>query len=141
MSPDAEKHPFQLGERASSELTAVDVEKSDQIPKPDSPPCPDEATNKARLVQDDLEIGRSTPSLAIGPTAVKVPRSKRRGLFGTLTILAEIEEPQEYPRRVKWFITFVVAMAAVAAPLGSTLIFRIYHRLGGSESMTDLLPS
>ena len=58
------------------------------------------------------------------PAPVKVPHSKRRGLFGRFTIVAEVEEPKHYPRRTKWFITFVIALAAVAAPLGSAIIFR-----------------
>ena len=62
------------------------------------------------------------------PAAVKVPRSQRRGLFGRFTILAEVEEPKHYPRRTKWFITFVVAMAAMAAPLGSAIFFRKFFR-------------
>lgn len=60
----------------------------------------------------------------VDPPPVKVPRSQRRGLFGRFTILAEVEEPKHYSRRTKWFITFVIALAAVAAPLGSTIIFR-----------------
>lgn len=56
---------------------------------------------------------------------VKVPRSQRRGLFARLTILAEVEDPKHYSQRVKWYITFVIALAAVAAPLGSTIIFRM----------------
>ena len=56
---------------------------------------------------------------------VKVPRSRRRGLFGRFTILAEVEEPKHYSRTVKWYITFVVALAALAAPLGSAIIFRM----------------
>ena len=59
------------------------------------------------------------------PGPVKVPRSKRRGLFGRFAILAEVEEPKHYSRSTKWYITFVVALAAVAAPLGSTIIFRM----------------
>ena len=58
------------------------------------------------------------------PTPVKVPRSQRRGLFGRFTIVAEVEEPKHYSRRTKWYITFVVSLAAVAAPIGSTVIFR-----------------
>ncbi len=58
------------------------------------------------------------------PEPVKVPRSQRRGLFGRFTILAEVEEPKHYSRRTKWYITFVVALAAVAAPMGSAIIFR-----------------
>ena len=56
--------------------------------------------------------------------AIKVPRSRRRGLFGRFSVLAEVEEPRKYPRKSKWFITFTVAMGGIAAPLGSAIIFR-----------------
>lgn len=65
-----------------------------------------------------------TRTTSVERVAVKVPRSKRRGLFGTLTILAEVEDPKGYSRKVKWFITFIVAFAAAAAPLGSAIFFR-----------------
>ncbi|KAF3491755.1 MFS multidrug transporter [Arthroderma uncinatum] len=52
---------------------------------------------------------------------VIVPRGKRRGLFGSLTLLAEVENPKLYNRKAKWFITFVVAIAAAAAPMGSAI--------------------
>ncbi|KAM5433182.1 hypothetical protein MferCBS31731_007179 [Microsporum ferrugineum] len=52
---------------------------------------------------------------------VIVPRSRRRGLFGSLTLLAEVENPKHYSRKAKWFITFVVAVAAGAAPMGSAI--------------------
>ena len=78
--------------------------------------------------KNDIEALRPA---SVQTKPVKVPRSQRRGLFGRFTILAEVENPKEYPRSVKWFITFVTAMAAIAAPIGSTLIFR--------KSMFDLL--
>ena len=58
------------------------------------------------------------------PSPIKVPASKRRGLFGRFTLLAEVQEPKHYSRRIKWFITFIVALAGVAAPMGSGIIFR-----------------
>lgn len=62
-------------------------------------------------------------STDLGP-AIVVPRMKRRGLFSQLTLVAEVEDPKTYPRRMKWFITFIVAVAAVAAPSGSAIFFR-----------------
>jgi len=59
----------------------------------------------------------------LGPP-VKVSRLKRRGLFGQLTLLAEVENPKTYSRKKKWFITFVVAWAGVTAPMGSSIFFR-----------------
>jgi multidrug resistance protein len=59
----------------------------------------------------------------IGP-AVKVSRLKRRGLFGQLALVAEVENPKTYPRKMKWFITFIVALAGSTAPMGSSIFFR-----------------
>lgn len=56
--------------------------------------------------------------------AVKVLRSDRRGLLKHYTMLAEVEDPKKYPRSTKWFITFVIACAAVSAPMGSAIMFR-----------------
>lgn len=76
---------------------------------------------------DEKDVESSVPTNRQGPIrgqAIKVPRAKRRGLLGKFSMIAEVEEPKDYPRRIKWFITFVVGMAALAAPLGSTIIFR-----------------
>jgi hypothetical protein len=62
-------------------------------------------------------------STELGPPVV-VPRLKRRGLFGQFALVAEVENPKTYPRNMKWFLTFVVAVAAVAAPMGSSIFFR-----------------
>ncbi|KAJ5172917.1 hypothetical protein N7492_005510 [Penicillium capsulatum] len=62
----------------------------------------------------------SRQSTQIEP-AVKVPRSKRRGLFGQLALVAEIENPKTYARKMKWFITFIVAWAGAGAPMGSAI--------------------
>lgn len=55
-----------------------------------------------------------------------VARSRRRGLFGQLTLLAEVEDPKTYSRKKKWFITFIVAVAGATAPMGSSIFFRKY---------------
>ena len=61
-------------------------------------------------------------SCSARPTAV--PRDKRRGLFGRFAVLEEVVEPKDYPRKTKWFITFIVAIAGAAAPLGSVIYLR-----------------
>lgn len=63
-----------------------------------------------------------TPSVA----SQAIPRAQRRGLFGRFGILPEVERPYEYPNKVKWFITFIVALAGAGAPVGSSLIWRMY---------------
>ncbi|WPH01462.1 mfs transporter ops2 [Acrodontium crateriforme] len=59
---------------------------------------------------------------SIRATAVKVPPGQRRGLLARLAIIAEVEDPYDYSRKLKWAITFVVAIAGAAAPMGSALI-------------------
>ena len=58
------------------------------------------------------------------PELVTVPRSERRGLFGRFTIVAEVTQPKDYSRSIKYLITVLVALAGVAAPMGSTIILR-----------------
>lgn len=54
--------------------------------------------------------------------AVTVPRAQRRGLLARCTLIAEVTNPYDYPRKKKWTLTFVVALAGAAAPMGSSLI-------------------
>lgn len=74
----------------------------------------DPESNATRLERQSTEIG----------PAIKVARLKRRGLFGQLALVAEVENPKTYPRRMKWFITFIVALAGATAPMGSSIFFR-----------------
>ena len=75
--------------------------------------------------EKDVESNQAGSSAeSVLPSAVKIPRSKRQGLFARFCLLAEVEEPKHYPRRTKWFITFIIALAAAAAPLGSSIILR-----------------
>lgn len=71
----------------------------------------------------DPPIPLARQSTELGP-AVKVPRLKRRGLFGQMTLVAEVEDPKTYSRKMKWFITFIVAVAGATAPMGSSVFFR-----------------
>ena len=59
---------------------------------------------------------------SIQKDAIVVPRGERRGLFARLAVIAEVTEPHDYTRKKKWMITFVVAVAAAAAPMGSSIV-------------------
>ncbi|KAF3357946.1 hypothetical protein VD0004_g9453 [Verticillium dahliae] len=52
-----------------------------------------------------------------------VPASRRRGFLGRLTLIPELERPQEYSNKTKWCITAVVALAGSASPLGSAIFY------------------
>jgi len=76
--------------------------------------------------QHELEAGQIALQRTITPKkpVVEVPRSERRGLFARFSLVAEVTDPTDYKNNVKWFITFIVAIAAGAAPTGSAIIFR-----------------
>ena len=65
----------------------------------------------------DLENGEGT-ELKRTPSNV-IPRNKRRGLFAQLVIgIPEIDDPVQYSPKTKNFIVFIIAFAAIAAPMG-----------------------
>jgi hypothetical protein len=78
------------------------------------------------LEQDTKQAQRtkSSSSSTRTRTAIIVPRAKRRGFLARLTVIPEVERPYDYKNRTKWFITFQVAIAAAAAPMGSAILLR-----------------
>lgn len=67
--------------------------------------------------EPDLERAQS-----VKEPLVRVPRLNRRGLFARLAAIPEVTEPFHYANTTKWFITFIVAVAGAAAPVGSAII-------------------
>ena len=119
-------------ESSKQDVTSELEEKLEDTSNPGAAlPKTENVTKETSTSQRDLEKVETETQ---DPEPIKVPRSQRRGLFGRFTILAEVEEPKHYPRKVKWYITFVVALAAIAAPLGSAIIFR----MALDESLTAL---
>lgn len=127
---------------APSPLSRVDQENTQTPSSPSSPTAGKNGEDvlslhsavPSTIVEDDINGEKDRPDVelantkskadSIQPPPVKVPRARRRGLFARFTILAEVEEPKNYNRSAKWFITFIIALAAVAAPLGSAIILR-----------------
>lgn len=81
--------------------------------------------NSTIAEDEDIERNGSTLERTVTPirASVKVPRSKRRGLFARFALVAEVTHPQDYDRKLKWFITFIVSFSAAAAPAGSSIFF------------------
>jgi len=82
-----------------------------------------------------------TSSIRSRPLTI-VPRSQRRGLLGRLSIIPEVERPYDYTNKTKWLITFIVALAAAAAPLGSAIFWpalpQISRDLHTTPTITNL---
>ncbi len=113
------------GPLLASEEKASDIDDLETLKNSTAPASPNnekvEEPKKELAKDNDPEASREDEAL---PPPVKIPRSKRRGLFGRFTFIAEVEEPKHFDRKIKWFITFNVAFAAIAAPMGSAIIFR-----------------
>lgn len=69
-----------------------------------------------------VTLSRTTSVL---PDAIIVPRSQRRGLFARFALIPEVENPVHYARKTKWFLTFIVAFCAMAAPMGSAIVMPV----------------
>ena len=101
-------------------------------PPEDNQPKDDDQSSRTAVVKDDSgDILAADPGLEVNledgdgtrlkrnPSSI-IPRKKRRGLFASLVIgIPEIEDPKQYSKKTKGFIVFVIAMAAIAAPMGS----------------------
>lgn len=125
MSHDNAQRLAQEDERTSSDMSPSSLEKNNQDVESSADPSLVNGLENSHPDEKNIASVRSnTRPESIRPQPIKVPRSKRRGLFGRFTILAEVEDPRDYKNKTKWFITFIVSLAALAAPLGSTIIFR-----------------
>ncbi|KAI5857861.1 major facilitator superfamily domain-containing protein [Tricharina praecox] len=87
------------------------------------------------------QLGPVVSRLVAGPSRI-IPRLKRRGLFATLSVVPEIEDPFQYSRLTKKMITLVVAIAAAAAPMASAILFpalaEISTELNANQTTTNL---
>jgi hypothetical protein len=116
-----------------------------------------QSTTLSSLHEADPDIEHDAPSIHPlpnhpDPPSIKsitssndpetVPRLERRGLLGRFTLIPEITIPNHYPRRTKWLITAIVALAAAAAPMGSAIILPaltiVSHDFHSPEKITNL---
>ena len=117
-------------EKHGQDCTSLDTE-----PEPPRHHSSDEARapDDSLTTSEDVEAQTTRePASSQAPPPNKIPRSKRRGLLGRYTLVAEVDRPRDYPRSTKWFITFIVGVAAFAAPTGSAILF---------PSLTDISTS
>lgn len=116
-SPKAEDAGLSSPEKDEKEALALDNPENVGL----------SATGSSTPGSDDLEDNPVELSRTVSnPPPVFVPRRRRRGLFAQLAVLPEVEEPRHYPRKTKWLVTFVIAIAGMAAPMGSAIFFRMF---------------
>ena len=117
-APEGRPKNFSEGEGKEA-VSGDNSSEEDEVRTTDNPEASEKTaySEKTDVEAPDADVDRKPP-------AIKVTRSQRRGLFGRLSVIAEVEEPKNYSSTIKWLITAVVGCAAIAAPLGSTIIFR-----------------
>jgi multidrug resistance protein len=98
---------------------------------------PGEVSSKAK--NRPATLSRTTSVL---PDAILVPRTQRRGLLARFTLIPEVENPYHYTRKTKWFLTFIVAFCAMAAPMGSAIVMPVLHEISivfnASKTVTNM---
>ncbi|KAI9692167.1 MAG: hypothetical protein M1822_006397 [Bathelium mastoideum] len=116
-------------------MTEHDLEKGDLEKLPErsressvtASPDSAEASNQEELPVKSTHV-QKTDAVAdpsgekAEPSVQKIPRSKRRGLLAQLALLPEVDDPKNYSRGKKWTITFIISIAAAAAPTGSGIL-------------------
>lgn len=88
---------------------------------------------------DTTDIERVDSTTSKAPEVVQVPRTERAGLLASLSLLYEAQEPRHYPRKYKWLVTFWVALAAAAAPMGSAIILPALNQIAGDFQATPTI--
>jgi hypothetical protein len=83
---------------SSSDSASISIEAA---PVADDVPAAPEALKKV-----DSSSSRPAP-------VVVVSRIRRRGLFGTLTLIPEVTAPRDYPNRTKWILTGIGMLLSI----------------------------
>jgi multidrug resistance protein len=73
------------------------------------------------------------------PDAIIISRTQRRGLLARFTVIPEVENPYHYTRRTKWFLTFIVAFCAMAAPMGSAIVMPVLEEISRAFNATHII--
>jgi multidrug resistance protein len=83
-----------------------------------------------------------TRATSVTPDAIIIPRAHRRGLLARFTLIPEVQNPYHYSRPTKWFLTFIVAFCAMAAPMGSAIVMPVLREIsiafGASHTITNM---
>jgi multidrug resistance protein len=113
-SEESDRHEKEISRAPSRASTSSDHSSTDEGAA--------SSTAKAR----PATLSRTT---SVIPDAIIIPRTQRRGLLARFTLIPEVENSYHYTRRTKWFITFIVAFCAMAAPMGSAIVMPVLHEI------------
>ncbi|KAB8342898.1 hypothetical protein FH972_022495 [Carpinus fangiana] len=103
-----------------------------------------ENPDEKHMASEDPESGRIDlqQTSTRTPSVIEVPMASRSGLFARFSLVYEAQEPKHYPRNIKWLITFWISIAAMVAPMGSSIILPaltdISMDFGATPTITNL---
>ncbi|KAJ5138499.1 Major facilitator superfamily domain general substrate transporter [Penicillium bovifimosum] len=137
--PEQETYGIRTSSLGSDRQSTDGVETKSEIDYHDG--ASSKHTDEEHDDPEDIPPRLERQSTELG-APIKVARLKRRGLFGQLALVAEVENPKTYPRKTKWFITFIVALAGATAPMGSSIFFpalsQVSKELNTTSTTTNL---
>jgi hypothetical protein len=126
-------------EQISHDQTKEDVESQHTTtPESDGHETEDDDEREENTTGAVVRPQSSRASSIFSRSRAVVPRRQRRGLFGGLAVIPEIERPHEYTVKTKWTITAIIALAAAAAPMGAGIFYRTWRLLSHAMAMTNV---
>jgi len=131
---DCVERPASPSDRDSSSLASSHAPTASRPSTANHEKPQDSTTNHRPVI-----LARTTSVL---PDAAIVPRSQRRGILARFAFIPEVENPIHYTRKTKWFLTFIIAFCAMAAPLGSAIVMPVLHKIAlafhASHTITNM---
>jgi multidrug resistance protein len=138
-------------ETITSNHPAIATKEMDLKPLKENDDISITPTNASTRTTPDLEETPPTPAqrpptlsrtISVIPEAVIVERRHRRGLFGRFTLIPEVLNSYHYSRKTKWLITVIVAICAMAAPMGSAIVMPVLQDIakafGASHTIANM---
>ncbi|KAL9128178.1 MAG: hypothetical protein Q9175_007582, partial [Cornicularia normoerica] len=81
------------------------------------------STSRSKTSTSSSGLPSPTYGISTSTTLTIVPKAKRRGLLGRLTLIPELENSIKYSRSIKWFITITVSAGAAIITTGENIFY------------------
>ncbi|CUS15275.1 unnamed protein product [Tuber aestivum] len=99
---------------------------------------PSSSNSSASIHNNDRERYPPPAARVVTNRSCVVPWSKRRGMFGQLALVPEIEDARDYGMLIKYLITILVAAAGSTAPMASTILIPALSEVSASLHSTQV---
>ncbi|GME81134.1 unnamed protein product [Ambrosiozyma monospora] len=112
--------------RSSQSINSVSSDEyhgneNQQYPQPTELKSGDEANSPNDERNPVVQTLTKVSTIRFDKTRI-VPRNKRRGILGNLTLIPEYDNPRDLPPNIKYVLVFVVAFCAMLGPMGTSIL-------------------